>query len=271
MKKLMKNKYSVPVLAVVVFGISLVLNGLAGTTLLGGNTTAQVSDAYPNLFAPAGITFTIWGIIYLLLAAYCVRLFTKFGKKHDKSAHELALKVAPYFIAISAINAAWILAWQYRVIWLSVLLIVAMLVLLARIALMTRGAKLALADWTTIVLPFNVYFGWITIATIANITTWLVSVQWDGWGLPAPAWTIIMLGVGAMIGVVTAWRIKSWVYLAVFIWAYDGIWLKHMSAQGFNNQHPAITTLLLQLMLVLGLSAVWVAYISRPRAKRHWL
>lgn len=80
-----------------------------------------------------------------------------------------------------------------------------------------------------------------------------------------------MLGIGAMIGVVTAWRIKSWVYLVVFIWAYDGIWLKHMSAQGFNNQHPAITTLLLQLMLVLGLSAIWVAYISRQRAKRHWL
>lgn len=267
MNKLMTNERSLRVWAVLVFGISLVLNGLASTTLLGGNTTAQVSDSYPNLFAPAGVTFAIWGVIYLLLIGYCTRLFTNFKQKNSTAADTLGVKITPLFIAISALNAVWIVAWQYRVLWLSVLLIVAMLVVLARIALALKNAQLTRLDWATIKLPFSIYFGWITIATIANITTWLVSIGWSGWGVSPVTWMLFVVSLGALIGIVTAWRLKNWAYLLVFVWAYFGIWLKHTSAEGFNNQYPAVINLLLPVIAALALMAIYIAFVTRRTAQ----
>lgn len=232
------------------FALSLVVNALAGTTILGGNTTAQVSDSYPNLFAPAGVTFAIWGVIYLLLAGYCVRLFTHIGKKRSKEADILALSLAQDFTLISLLNTAWLLAWQYRVMWLSVIIIVAFLAMLAKVNLKTRHAKLSMPDRATIKLPFAVYFGWLTVATIANVCVWLVSINWSAWGIRPGVWMVIILGIGAVIGIITALRLKSAAYLAVFVWAYGGILVKHLSPSGHNGAYPSVIIMLAILIAV---------------------
>lgn len=246
--------------AIVIFGISLLVNGLAGTTLLGGNTTAQVSDSYPNLFAPAGITFAIWGIIYTLLAIYCVRIFRHLGRRHDKKADVLAQEVVPTFIAVSVINTLWLISWQYKVIWLSVVLIITLLALLARVNKQTHNKRLSWQDWASIKLPFSVYFGWVTVATIANITVWLVSMGWNGAGIGPEPWTVTVLIVGALVGIHNAWRLKDWAYLAVFVWAYFGIWLKHVSNTGFGGAYPAVITTLTILLGVLSFTALWFSH-----------
>lgn len=245
---------------VLVFVASLALNGLAGTTILGGNTTAQVSDSYPNLFAPAGVTFAIWGVIYLLLIGFCVRLFVKLGKKHDKEADKLAVSLLSDFMTVSVLNAVWLLAWQYRVLWLSVIFIIAMLVFLVRINLKTQGKKLNLVDWATINLPFSVYFGWVTVATIANITVWLVSIGWNGGGIAPETWTVTILVIGAAVGMFNAWRMKNAAYVAVFVWAYFGIWLKHTSTVGHNLMYPTVIFTLGWLLAALVMSTAWLGY-----------
>lgn len=247
------------IVAVVVFAVSLVVNGLASTTLLGGNTTAEVSDAYPNLFAPAGVTFAIWGVIYLLLIAFCVRLFVRV-KGSTKETAALMHPLMNHFVVVNVLNAVWLFAWQYRVLWLSVLLIIAMLVTLIRISALFFDKKMVMADWVTLKLPFSIYFGWITVATIANITTFLVSTGWDGGGVSPEIWTVVMLLVGAAIGMTTAFRRHDWPYLAVFVWANFGIWLKHISPNGHDNQYAAVIALLLALLPLMVVRTGWLAY-----------
>ncbi len=247
--------------AVIIFIISLVINGLSNTTILGGNNTAEVSDRYPTLFTPDGVTFAIWGIIYMLVAAYCVRLYTDFGQKRQKSADQLAHEIIPNFIIVSLLNAAWLISWQYRIFWLSVILMVGLLWTLAKINLQIKDtSEFSFIDWLTIKLPFSIYFGWITIATIANISVWLVSINWNGWGVAPQTWTVIILIVGILIGVITAWRLKSWPFIAVFVWAYYGIWLKHTSSVGYNNGYPQIVRTLVIILVVLSLLTIWLLY-----------
>lgn len=249
------------VAAVFVFVLSLVLNGLAGsTTILGGITTAEVSDAHPTLFTPAGVTFSIWGIIYTLVIIYCVRLMAQGRFKRPEVANKLAESLALNLFWISLVNTAWILAWQYRILWLSLLLIILLLVLLAKAAHKTVNKKLQLVDWLTVKLPFSVYFGWVTVATIANISVWLVSINWNPWFFSAPVWTAIILVVGALIAIHNAWRLKDWAYIAVFVWAYGGIWIAHTSAQYLNNSFPGIVQLLVGTITVLTTSAIWFWY-----------
>jgi hypothetical protein len=64
------------------FVVVVVVNALATTIPLGGMTTGQLSDLYPNLFVPAGLTFSIWGLIYLLLGICVVYGVVHSTRKH---------------------------------------------------------------------------------------------------------------------------------------------------------------------------------------------
>lgn len=240
---------------VVTFGVTLLLNGLAGsTTLLGGVNTAQVSDSYPNLFAPAGLTFSIWGVIYLLLAGYIAYVF--FGRnKASVLPDEQFAKVTKLLVANFVLNSLWILTWQHKALWLSVILIVGILVTLIYIVNELRTIPLRGKEFVLARLPFSVYLGWITIATIANVTTWLVSVNWDGAGVRNETWMVIVLLLAAAIGIVTTLRNHDIAYMAVFVWAYFGILFKHLSADGFDGRYHAVL-ITLTILLAVFLSVI---------------
>ena len=99
----------------------------------------------------------------------------------------------------------------------------------------TLGGKML---WARI--PFSAYFGWITVATIANVTAFLVDNGWSGLGVSEVTWTVIMLLVGLVIGGITIWKMENKAYGAVMVWAYLGILIKHISEDGFNGQYPVI-------------------------------
>ena len=72
---------------------------------------------------------------------------------------------------------------------------------------------------------------------------------------------IVILIVGVIIGLVTAFRRADWAYLAVFVWAYFGIWIKHITSNnGFNGGYPTIITLLEWLIPLLVAGTVWIGY-----------
>jgi len=227
------NTKIIRILTLVAYMVMVGVNFLAMYLPLGGKTTGEISDNYPNLFAPAGYAFSIWGLIYLLLAIYVIYQF----KRGDDI---LVGKVNRIFILNALLNAAWIFAWHYDIIWLSVIIIIGLLISLIRIADILRKSTLTERDLRLVGLPFSVYFGWITVATIANITVFLVSLGWGGFGLADSFWTVVVLLIGALIG---SWRMlkdKFISYGLVLIWAYGAILFKHVSITGFAGQYPSV-------------------------------
>ena len=244
----MKN--IIKIFVVITYILMIVVNILANTLPINGIDTGAISDAYPNLFAPAGITFAIWGIIYLLLGLFT---FYQLGliNKNDEISNELMNKVGTLFIISSLANSIWIFTWHYQIIWLSIIFMVIILWMLIKIVNAIREEKLSIKEKFFVKLPFSIYFGWITVATIANATILLVSLGWESVGLSESLWTIFILIIGAIIGIITLLKNRDYYYGLVFIWAYFGIIIKHTTV--FNNMYPSIVvTAIILIGLILA-------------------
>jgi tryptophan-rich sensory protein len=201
-------------LTVLFFAAMVFMNYLANAVPINGRTTGALSGAYPNLFVPAGITFSIWGIIYLLLAVYCVLQFMPDSK-------EAASKINVLFIISCVLNGLWIVAWHYQKLPWSLLIMVGLLITLIMINLQIRDAS---PGWVK--AAFGIYLGWICIATIANVTAFLVDAGWNGFGIQPHIWTIIMIAVGTLITSLALLRIDNpYIGLSV-VWAFAGIIIK---------------------------------------------
>ena len=226
---------------VAMVAVNFMANGLP----INNRSTGEISGAYPNLFAPAGPAFSIWGVIYALLGIYAIYQLWRSGDN-------LVAKVNRFFIANALLNASWMFAWHYDIIWLSVLIMLALLVTLIKVADILRSGVLSRQDRWLVRLPFSVYFGWITVASIANITVFLVSIGWNGFGIADFLWTSIILLIGAIIGTLRMRKDKNIAYGMVLIWAYSWILFKHMSVSGFDGQYPiVIATVIVCLCLFL--------------------
>jgi len=190
------------------------MNYLANALPLNNKTTGQLSGLYPNLFVPAGITFSIWGVIYLLLAAYCIIQFNA----HSKI---IAVRIGWLFALSCVMNGLWIVAWHFEKLSLSLLIMIVLLVSLILINLMIRELPFGI-----IKLAFGIYLGWICIATIANVTALLVSIQWNGFGIREDVWAITMIAAGTLIVTLTLIKFNNpFIGLSV-IWAFTGIIIK---------------------------------------------
>jgi hypothetical protein len=225
----------------ILFLIMVAVNILANVLPLNGLNTGEVSNLYPNLFTPAGITFSIWGLIYLLLACFVLYQFGAFKGNESTYRNDLIQEIGPYFAISSLANAAWIFAWHYRMVGVSVVLIFIILYCLAVIvSQISKYDLLPVKEKILVKIPFSIYFGWITVATIANIVAFLVSIGWNGWGIPQQTWTAIILLVGVAITGLIMLKNKDIAYGLAVIWAYAGILYKHLSQAGFHGQYPAV-------------------------------
>lgn len=196
------------------FIVMIVMNYLANALPLNHKTTGELSDSIPNLFVPAGITFAIWGIIYLLLLAYCIVQF-------KASNSEVSLRIGWVFGISCLLNALWIVFWHFGKLPLSLIIMIGILTSLAYINVQIRELPFGI-----IKASFGIYLGWICIATIANVTALLVHYDWRGFGLSEEFWTIIMIAAGAIIAAVSLLKLKNpYIGLSV-IWAFAGIIMK---------------------------------------------
>lgn len=235
------------IFALLAYIAMIVVNFLATSLPINNRGTGEISDAYSNLFAPAGITFSIWGLIYLLLAIYVIY---QFKSKNDS----LLKKINILFIITSIANILWIFAWHYDYIGLSLALMLVLLIGLIKIADTLRSNELTAEEKKFISIPFSVYFGWITVATIANVTVFLVSINWGGFGIAEFIWTSIILLIGATIGILRMNKDKSVAYGLVLVWSYLGILLKHLSNDGFAGQYTVVITTVIICLALFTLS-----------------
>ena len=246
-------------LAALTFVLMVTVNALANILPINGITTGEVSDAYPNLFAPAGLTFAIWGLIYLLLLVYSIYQLGAGRTGGRRSAnHELLNRVSGIFAVSSIANSIWIFAWHYRSLALSLGLMLVILVCLIMIMQTIRRERLTNQEKMLVKLPFGVYFGWITVATIANVTTWLVSVGWGGFGLSETTWAVAMIVAGLVIGLAAAFYYQCSSYGLVIIWAYAGIVIKHSDAAGFGGQYPAVRMAALAGIAMMSIAVIYI-------------
>jgi hypothetical protein len=230
------NNLGVRLAALAAFIFMVALNALANILPINGVDTGAVSDSYPNLFAPAGVTFAIWGVIYLLLGVYTIyQLMPK-----DEDMRELTRKLALPYIVTSLANGAWILAWHYGMIPVSMILMLVILASLIYIGGAIFRRNLTKVQMFLVAVPFSVYFGWISVATIANATVLFVDMGWKGFGIPEAIWTATVMAVGALVASIIMITRRDAAYGFVFIWAYGGILLKHTSEAGFNGQHVLV-------------------------------
>lgn len=248
------------------FLFMVIINIFANLLPLNNVSTGKVSDSYPNLFAPAGFTFAVWILIYLLLAAFILYQIGLFHGDNEDGKNEIVKKISWYFIISSLANAAWIFAWHYRRIPLSVLFMLILWICLAQITGIMAEEEFSPKENIMLKLPFSIYFGWVTVAALANIVVLFVSLGWSGWGISQQTWTVIALLIGVMITALITLKNKDIAYGFTAIWAYAGILARHLSPSGFHGQYPVviITAILCLAVLALTVLFVWAAKKKHP-------
>lgn len=204
---------------------TLVSNALANALPLNGRNTGEISDSFNVLFVPAGYVFSIWGIIYIGLLAYTIY--------HSLPAQRTnpLLRGTGWLAALSSVlNGAWIYLWHYGYYTLTMLVMLGLLATLIAIYLRLDIGKRAfksIEKWT-IAIPFSLYLGWITVATIANATAVLSYIGFSG-GISPLAWTILLLVAGVIIAALMAFTRSDIAYLLVLVWAFAGISVRWMA------------------------------------------
>ncbi|AEV70388.1 hypothetical protein [Acetivibrio clariflavus] len=255
----------------VTFIVMIVVNILANIIPFNDMTTGQVSDLYPNLFSPAPITFSIWVVIYLLLAGYILYQFGFLCDRNGIVSRELMEKISVFFSISSMANTCWIFVWHFNSIGISLALMAVILVCLIYININTGKTEFTLREKLLIRLPFSIYFGWITVAAIANATIFLVSIGWNRFGMPDWLWTVIILVAGVVIAGFTMLKNQNLGYGIAVIWAYVGILIKHTSKDGFGGKYPFIILVLILCIIVLLIAEVYFAVTDKEKLKNFKL
>ncbi len=258
----------IKILVAVTFTGMITVNALANILPINGVNSGQVSDSFFNLFAPAGLTFAIWGLIYLLLLMYTVFQFRLFKLKQESIADRLLIKIGIAFIISSLANTAWIFMWHYGLMPIAMIMISIILICLIYINALLRTQKLTTLTKIFVRLPFSVYFGWLTVATIANAVTLLVYLGWDRFGIAEELWMILIVIVGMLIGSATTLFNRDPAYGLVLIWAYAGILYKHLSDSGFAGKYPEVYTVVVACLALLLIAVVSTLITSAQKKKQ---
>ena len=211
---------------------TIIVNGLANALPINGLNTGQISDRFKVYFVPAGYVFSIWGLIYLGLIAYGIYQALPTQRENPR------LRTTGWWIVLGGLaNIAWIFLWHYQVFPLTIL---AMLVLLASLIITYLRLGIGRTDvpktetWLVRV-PFSIYLGWITVATVANATSLLDYLNWNAFGLAPETWMVIILAAVLVISALMSFTRRDVAYTLVILWALAGIALKHAAV-------PAIAT-----------------------------
>jgi translocator protein len=249
------------------FLLVIVVNYLASVGKINGLTPGKISDSVSVLITPAGYVFSIWGLIYLLLLIFVIY------QALPSYENSLPVKKIGYLFALTCIfNSGWIFAWHYKQFVLSLLIMVAFLSTL--IILMNRLYKIT-PEMSTLEkrifkLPFSVYLGWISVATIANISFVLVSSSWTRFNISPDYWSVIILFVIMLLGITVLTLKNDRAYVWVFVWALVGIAYKNAKVSPLT-MYTALTMIafLLRNLLASYLHTILKATNEELPSKKH--
>jgi translocator protein len=237
---------------------TIAVNGLANALPLNGLSTGEISDRFKVYFVPAGYVFSIWGLIYLGLIAFAVYQALPAQRNNPR------LRRVGYLFVLSCLaNIVWLFLWHYEQFPLTLIAMFSLLGLLIALYVQLGSGRSAVpgAERWLVRLPFSIYLGWVSVAAIANVTSTLDYLKWDGGGIPPQAWALVMLAVGVVLALAMSLTRADLAYVLVLIWAYVGIAVKQSGA-------PLVANAALVAAGVLGLLVVWSVLRRRRLAGR---
>ncbi len=236
---------------------TIVINILANALPLNGLNTGEISDRFAVYFVPAGYVFSIWGVIYIGLIAYAIFQALPSQRQNPR------LQSTGWWVVLGGLaNIVWIFLWHYEQFPLTIL---AMLVLLATLIvtylrLGTGRYPVSTAETWAVRVPFSIYLGWITVATVANVTSLLYYLNWDGFGIAPEVWMTLILVAVLVIAVLMNFTRRDVAYTLVILWALAGIAVKHASV-------PAVVIPTWITFGLVALTLVAAFFLPRPAQK----
>ncbi len=237
-------RQAVNVLATV---LVITVNALANTLPINGLTTGEISDRFEVYFVPAGYVFSIWGLIYLALVGFTVYQALPSQRENPH------LRRIGYLYALSCVaNAAWIFLWHYEQFPWTLLAMVVLLLLLITIYLRLRIGLVRVPPAVTwlVHVPFSIYLGWFTVATVANVTSLLDFLNWNGWGLAPELWAILMLIIAGLIASAVSITRGDVAYVLVIVWAFAGIVVKQVDTLSVAITAGVVAGIVLLTLLI---------------------
>ena len=196
----------------------IIFNWLAATGILGGIDTGAVSDKYPTHITPAGYAFAIWSLIYLGMIAFSI-----YQALPSQAARFRGLRRI-YIISCVA-NCAWLYVWSQELIVLCLGIIIVLLVSVGIINVKLRETE-SLGEYWLAKVPFGIYFGWVTAATILNATIALVYLGVKTSDSTANLLSAVLILIAAALGAIVRWKLKSYFYPLAIAWAITAIAVK---------------------------------------------
>lgn len=241
------NEYLSPIIIFLSTVAVISFNLLATWLPLNNQYTNVISDKYATAFTPQGYVFSIWGLIYILLALFSFWAFIKY-KYHKAFIDDLVI----LHVLATIFNIFWLITWHYEQIRASMVPMVLLLgVLIYSYKLVVqyeiKGIKKML---------FSVYLAWISVATIAQVAITLNSIPWDGFGISPSIWTSLLIVVATGLGYYMLTTYKDRAFYLVITWAAIGIW--------FNNPEDLYIFAIVFLNIMLFLTRSFALYVRKP-------
>ena len=235
------------IITVIAVLATIVVNALANILPFNGQETGAISDRFAIYFVPAGYVFSIWGLIYLGLIAYAI-----FQALPAQRENPRLRSIGGLFALASVANIVWIFLWHYEVFLatLAVMLVLLGSLVAIYLRLGTGLTQVSRAETWMVRVPFSVYLGWITVATVANATQLLYFLGWNGGALGPEIWTVIMLAVAVVLAWLVALTRRDVAYLLVLVWAFIGIASKHAGT-------PVVSTAAWVATALVLVAAIW--------------
>jgi benzodiazapine receptor len=238
-------------LNVIALAAVLYVNWLANALPINGLTTGQVSAMFPVQITPAPYAFMIWGLIYAFLVGYAIVQLLPAKREHEE-----IKRIGPWFIISCLFNITWILIWQYLFTTASIFAMLGLLISLIAIYTMTRPNGWSsdnIIRWF-VQVPFSIYLGWISVATIVNAAAVLYNLKWNGLGLSGTTWTVILILLAVLLNLIIGTSYRDPGFTAVGVWALIAIGVANTnnSVIMYSSLGTAALLLILTLWLIAG-------------------
>ncbi len=229
----------------VFFVLVIVVNVLSNALPINGQSMPEISAKYPSLFTPAGFTFSVWGVIYLGLLVFVIWQALPAQRGSAKVA-----AISTYFKVNCLANAAWLVVWHYDLLVLSLLIMLVILGTLIAIyrTLIAEIEGVPFTEHLVLYMPFSLYTGWITVATIANASVLQTAYGLDHAGISAVQWTLLKLAVAGAIAATMILRKADVPFALVVAWAAYGISAMQSATPAVAGAATALSLLLLILV-----------------------
>jgi len=240
--------------------LTIVVNTLANALPLNGLNTGQISDRFEVYFTPAGYVFAIWGIIYLGLIVFAVFQALPSQRENPR------LQSTGWWIVLGGLaNSVWIFLWHYEQFPLTIIAMLLLLVtlIITYLRLGVNRVKVSRAEKLAVHLPFSIYLGWITVATVANVTSLLDYLNWDGFGISPVTWMWIVLAAVLAIAVIMNFTRRDVGYALVILWAVAGIAIKHAATS-------EVATPAWIVFALVALTLIAASFVKKQALKGAW-